>query len=153
MIYDNIMNSDIYSNYSVFMEAFKFIIDAEDKICGKYNISDEICATIMEINTSNCEDNIAEGHKKYIDIQFVLSGIEIMGFSQQVLNIITPYDSEKDILIVQSNLNFVTLKKGDFAIFFPNDYHKPGLGSGECVKKIVIKIPFKELSSKKEVIL
>ena len=55
------------------------------------------------------------------------------------------YNSENDIEFLDSTEPeyFIKLAKGEFAIFFPNDAHKPSInyGNKSTVKKIVVKVP------------
>ena len=112
----------------------------------RYDIDgDNLYATISEYNTKNEESANFEAHRKYIDIQYVISGKEIMNIAplSAVKDVITPYDESKDI-------EFVTVAKKEdhlasqdnFFIFFPDDAHRPGLKDGvnAPVRKVVIKL-------------
>jgi biofilm protein TabA len=112
----------------------------------RYDIDgDNLYALISEYNTKNEETTNFEAHRKYIDIQYVISGKEIMNVAplSTVKEVITPYDETKDI-------EFVTVGKkvdypasqNNFFIFFPDDAHRPGLKDGinAPVKKVVIKL-------------
>jgi YhcH/YjgK/YiaL family protein len=85
-----------------------------------------------------------EGHKKYIDIQFVYSGEEMIGIAglQQVSER-AEYNVEKDIHFSKvSRFSKWLLLPGDAAIFFPEDMHAPGMAVEQpgAVQKVVIKI-------------
>ena len=50
------------------------------------------------------------------------------------------YNVEKDVALFKDKaINFVTLKPGAFAIFFPTDGHQPGIAEG-IVKKLIVKV-------------
>ena len=54
---------------------------------------------------------------------------------------------ESDMIFYKETLNGSNIKftNGDYAIFFPEDAHRPGCAFGECskVKKIVVKVACK----------
>jgi YhcH/YjgK/YiaL family protein len=101
--------------------------------------------SITDYLTKNREDAKFEAHRKYIDIQYVVSGEEFIGISPitQKDSVLQAYDAGRDI-------EFMTVKQesekhanpGNFFIFFPGDAHRPGLKSDSTasVRKIVVKI-------------
>lgn len=95
----------------------------------RYDIDgDNLYATISEYVTKNEEDARFEAHQKYIDIQYVINGVEQIGIAPllQKKNILVPYDAIKDIefMTVTQSVNYkVTPAK--FFIFFPSDAHRP----------------------------
>ncbi|WP_418820127.1 YhcH/YjgK/YiaL family protein, partial [Phocaeicola sp.] len=81
-------------------------------------------------------------HKDYIDIQIPLSGTEIMGYTaaQDCLPVDAPYNAEKDITFFEGLAeDYIAVKPGMFAIFFPQDGHAPGI-TPDGVKKIIVKV-------------
>jgi len=87
-----------------------------------------------------------EAHRKYIDIQFLLSGSELMGWAPlSSLSVSEAYNAEKDIMfgsVPDSASAFTFFRAGQAIILFPSDAHAPGLAKGQpqAVKKVVIKI-------------
>ncbi len=86
-----------------------------------------------------------ESHKQYIDVQFILEGEEIIEvINSSDLHIDLAYDEDKDVIKYKdtSNASQIKLKKGDVAVFFPEDAHMPCLKIGENVKvfKTVVKV-------------
>lgn len=88
-----------------------------------------------------------ESHRKYADIQYVVSGVERMGVGPiELFDILTPYNEIKDATFHTAPAgtgSVVTVNAGEFAIFLPEDVHMPLLspgGGGETVRKIVIKV-------------
>ena len=87
-----------------------------------------------------------EAHREYIDIQYVVSGTEILGWAP--LDSITtnvPYDQEKDALLGKVPVDEwtpVRFESGQIIVLYPIDAHAPGLAidQPEYVKKIVMKI-------------
>lgn len=89
-----------------------------------------------------------EAHRKYIDIQFLLSGNELMGWAPlDAVTVNEPYDDERDILFgaaADNDTAFTFFGPGQAIILFPSDAHAPGLTKGKPrpVKKVVVKIRY-----------
>ena len=87
-----------------------------------------------------------EAHRKYIDIQYVVSGEEVMGWSHlSALRDLSAYDPEKDVQfgsLPAYEMSPVLIRAGQAAVFFPEDAHAPKLAWGKVgkVKKIVVKV-------------
>jgi biofilm protein TabA len=87
-----------------------------------------------------------EAHRQYIDIQYIVSGEEVMGWAHvSELHGATPYNPEKDVFegtLPAARLTPVLVKPGQAAVFFPEDAHAPKLAAGQParVKKIVVKV-------------
>jgi len=86
-----------------------------------------------------------ESHKKYIDIQLLVRGDEkIFSARTQELKEKVPYDEQQDIVFHENAKNFVELdlRPGFFAVFFPDDAHKPCCLCGNSKEsfKIVLKV-------------
>jgi YhcH/YjgK/YiaL family protein len=147
MIIDKIENAHLYKNIGDrISKSFEYIkaTDLKTLPAGKYPIDDEnIFALISEYKTKSESEGKLEAHKKYIDLQFVISGEELMGYSpfgnQQILE---PYKEENDIIFFTGEKSFSKVSEGMFAIFFPEDVHMPGISTGiiSDVKKLVIKV-------------
>lgn len=112
----------------------------------KYEIDGtDLYAPLSEYMSKNEEDARYEAHRKYIDIQYVVSGKELIGIApiSQQKDILEPYSEEKDIMFMTVNqgTNYKALPDR-FFIFFPGDLHRPGLKDGENspVRKMVVKV-------------
>jgi YhcH/YjgK/YiaL family protein len=137
-----------YKNKERWDKAFTFLknSDLSRLEVKRYDIDgDNLYAPISEYLTKNEDDAKFEAHQKYIDLQYVISGIELMGIApmSQKKEVITPYDSAKDVefLTVTSSVN-IKATPDKFFIFFPSDIHRPGVKVGENsqVRKVVIKV-------------
>jgi YhcH/YjgK/YiaL family protein len=83
-----------------------------------------------------------EAHRKHIDIQYLIDGMEEMGWKSRARcqKREAEYDAEKDVeLFADAPDTYITVHPGAFVIFFPDDAHAPLIGSGEP-HKIVIKV-------------
>ena len=147
MIVDKIENAKLYYNLGDRMKkALDYIKQTDLKSLqpGKYEIDgDNIFALISEYQTKAESEGKLEAHRKYIDVQYVIEGEELMGYAplgnQQILE---PYKEENDIIFYTGEKSFTKVSKGMFAIFFPTDVHMPGIcvENKSAVKKLVIKV-------------
>jgi YhcH/YjgK/YiaL family protein len=137
-----------FKNKERWDKAFSFLKDNDlSKLeLKKYDIDgDNLYATISEYITKDRENTKFEAHRKYMDIQYVVAGSEVMDLSSssKIKEVLVPYDAEKDIefySVGESSELQATPDK--FFIFLPTNLHRPGLKSGENanVRKIVVKV-------------
>ncbi len=112
---------------------------------GRYELSDGAYYLVKgNVILKPADVAVYESHEKYIDIQYVLEGIEEMGYANTTeLTVTTPYNADKDCTLYDSKGgSLITFKAGDFAVFAPMDGHKPGCGIGTS-KKVIVKVPVK----------
>ncbi len=147
MIFDSLENAEIYYGLGEkFQKAFEFLktTDLENLPLEKIRIDgDDIFAIPQKYSTKEESEGKWEAHRKYIDIQYLVSGSENIGFVLvDYLEELEPYDDEKDVEFFSGEGDYVQVHDGEFAVFFPDDAHKPGLKieSTEEVFKIVFKI-------------
>lgn len=147
MIVDNLAN---FKNYLCLHKSFKLVADfleRNDLIaleCGRYEIEgDDVYLALQEYETKTIEICKPEAHKKYIDIQIVITGEENIGYADiQNTSKYTDYDSEKDIEFLNGEIEFIKATPDNFFILFPQDAHMPSVAIAEPigVKKAVFKI-------------
>jgi YhcH/YjgK/YiaL family protein len=148
MILDSTNNCTLYSSISpLFQKAFDHLEKTDfNKIpLGKHTIQGEdLFVIVMEYETKMASQCIMENHRKYIDIQYMVSGEENMGvttFDGQVAT--TPYDETKEAAFYKPEYaSLVNVQRGQFAVFFPHDLHMPCIASGKpvTVRKAVYKV-------------
>jgi len=145
----------MYQNYekirALSEQAYDFTCRAlrENLEVGRYELGDGVYAMVQSYETKKREDAKYEAHRRYIDVQLILDGEEIIAVEplsvmhQQTC--LMAYDAEKDAELYAENMEGTDyqLGKGDFLIFMPEDGHMPGLCVQEpiTIKKVVIKIP------------
>lgn len=151
MIIDDLSQANYYSCLGkYFQDAFIFLSrdDLASLPDGKLVLKDDkLFAIVASYNTQKLAELIlVEGHRRYADIQFVVSGSELLAWNPTLhISDKGPYDPENDVwnsYIHKEQLSFVRLSAGRFAILFPWDAHAPQLHDhipGQ-VKKIVLKI-------------
>ncbi len=123
---------------------FSSLADGEYEIEGR-----NIYAKVFNTESKLSQDTHAEYHKDYIDVQYWLSGEELMGYAPM------PSDadyrlysaSEEDDLYLLSDVPeneiFIPCKTGDYIILFPEDIHRPTVAKGNKIikyRKVVIKV-------------
>ena len=146
MVIDKIENYRLYCKLTKRLaKGFEFINDTDLLAIepGKYQIeSDDIFAIVQEYDTKEVEDCVLEGHHKYIDIQYVIKGIEFMGFTPLTNQVAIEENLEKDYTFYEGETSFLRVEEGMFTLFFPEDLHRPGVKAGQIsrVKKVVVKV-------------
>ncbi|EAK9882089.1 DUF386 domain-containing protein [Campylobacter lari] len=102
------------------------ILDLPLKSCKKKYVSEDFFVLEQHYITKPRSECFWESHKKYIDIQLHLDGVEQMEFIDvSHTKILEEYDQEKDLIIYNDNIysNKIIMRKNDIAIFFPEDVH------------------------------
>lgn len=146
MIIDKLKNASKYYYLNpLFQKVFEFINtnNLSKFEVGEYEIvGRDAFIIIAEDNEFSEKKNIIEAHRKYIDIQFALSGE--FGITWKALqdckHIHTDYNSEKDYIFYEDKPDFeILLKVGNFAILFPEDAHFAQPPT-KYLKKAIIKV-------------
>ncbi|WP_019637910.1 YhcH/YjgK/YiaL family protein [Paenibacillus fonticola] len=106
---------------------------------------DEIYVSVMELEAKPLEEQVAEKHEAYVDVHYLIEGEEIIGWAPlgEGEEPVKPYDQEGDYALYPPSKDEVllTLKPGMFAVFYPNDIHRPAMGVQPLtIKKLVVKI-------------
>ncbi|MUJ36382.1 N-acetylneuraminate anomerase [Aliivibrio fischeri] len=121
--------------------------DLEALPTGKHIIDGKnIFANVMEFETGDASSKQTEVHKEYVDVQCLIRGEERIQYSleDEVNPIAKPYDEENDFYLVESmnQCNDVIMHPKMFAVFLPEEPHKPGcvVSQSGLIKKIVIKV-------------
>ncbi len=148
MIVDNIENGRLYAGVSKRVaKALEVLKDTDfsNKTDGRYDIDgDNIYYLVQRYTTKPIEQGRLEAHKKYIDVQFMAGGGELMGLAP-IDNLETeePYNEENDIAFYKApeQITKINLETGMFCILFPQDAHMPGRQSNgpSNVLKVVVK--------------
>ena len=146
MIIDKIENSKLYLRLSdKIAKAFAYIEETDfSKIsAGKYEIvNDSIFALVQEYDTKEKSECKLEGHNKYIDVQYIINGVELIGIASLKKQQPVIKNDESDFALYEGESEFIRLDEGMFTIFFPDDLHMPGIKLNQIskVKKVVVKV-------------
>ncbi|MDC3026819.1 YhcH/YjgK/YiaL family protein [Candidatus Pelagibacter sp.] len=148
MIIDTLDNISIYKKLSKDVYtglAFLNNIDHKIKI-GIHVINNRVKAIVEQYDTINNNSFEFESHKRVIDIQCPIIGLERVFWSPiNDMKIKKSYDDIKDIAIYSdppSPSRYVDIGNRFFAIMFENDGHSPKhcVNHSELIKKITIKV-------------
>jgi YhcH/YjgK/YiaL family protein len=149
MILDTLENYQLYNAINErIAKGFDYLrtTDLDSLPSGKHDIDgDTIFALVQEYQTKPIAECKLESHKKYIDIQYVIRGEELMGITTQNNQTILEQNLEKDYTFYEGTTSLVRVSKGMFTIFFPDDLHQPCVQTETAleVKKVVIKVLIK----------
>jgi YhcH/YjgK/YiaL family protein len=114
---------------------------------GRYELDgSRLYAIVQRYRTKPPSEAAWEAHRRYIDVQYVVEGIERMGYTPLYpgLAVRQDYDEAKDIIFFETRGDHFDLRPGMFALFGPQDVHAPGLASGQpAVSAEVLKVVVK----------
>ncbi len=152
MIVDTIKNKDHYSALSSSIHtALDFLSNVKPENFKEQTLEIDgrnIFAMFQFYTTESEASHFYEAHDKYIDIQFIVAGEEVIRVAnRELLTVTDPYDTEKDISFYSLVPGWdLLLKPGDFTMLFPWDAHAPKLYRKRPgkVKKVVVKVRFEE---------
>jgi biofilm protein TabA len=137
--------SKYYDLHPAFKKVFDFIQqpDFAQLEPNKYELDgDKLFCMVDETTGRAKEDANLEAHKKYIDIQYIISGNESMGWkpTADCKDVSEEYSVGNDIMFFNdAPTSYNKVPPGSFTIFFPKDAHAPVIGDGP-IKKAVFKI-------------
>ncbi len=110
---------------------------------GRNEICDDLVyANVMEVKPKTKDEAFIEIHRRYIDIHVPLSDNETMGYTPISELPEAAYDGAGDAAVYPVGMparDYFTVRKGEFAIFFPQDGHAPAITDAQ-LKKMVIKV-------------
>lgn len=148
MIYDQIKNLSVYRDLLPSLAAVEVFLrdtDPSTLTAGKIRLGGGVVCNV------NCYEPKAESkweaHRNFIDLQYVVRGAETMVYASLDDAVdADEYQAEKDLQFFggADRAISMTFHDGDFALFFPQDVHMPGLKNDETdgeVLKLVFKLP------------
>lgn len=146
MIYDRLENYRIYNGLLPLLGlAFDYIraTDLSALVAGRYAIDgDDLYVIINDYTTKPEVQGTWESHRRYIDLHYIIRGMERIGFAPAPRFKTGEYNLDKDFLPLEGTGDFFTLHERDFMVFWPEDAHMPGIAveSPAPVVKAVFKI-------------
>lgn len=133
-------------NEAAWDKAFAYLKNTDLKSLsnGRHVIDgDNVYAIVTEAPTKDYDKTAFESHRKYIDLQYVITGEENMAKTPVAsVTVNKQYDETADIAYYTGEGKVYTVPAGTFMLFFPGEAHRPNItpGGNKVVKKIVIKI-------------
>ena len=150
MIFDKMANaSDYFEEYPDMKLVAKFAEDFEKNNLedGIYEIDGKrVFANVQSYKSKpQDEEMMFEAHKDYIDVQYIVKGIEKIRWAKldKVSLVKEEYSKGNDIAFYEGYAQFdFTLTKGTFLFLEPSDAHLPGLSADKDTfnRKIVFKL-------------
>lgn len=148
MILDTLANGHLYSPvHPRFAKAFEYLrsTNLASLSAGRQAIDgDDVFALVNLYDTKAVADSKWEAHRKYIDIQYMVSGTERIGVAPLAdLEVTKTYDDKDDYLLLAGKGTMLQMRAGLFAVFYPHDAHMPNVSPAETpvkVRKVVVKV-------------
>ena len=110
-------------------------------------VGTQVFAILASYQTRSLSEIIeVEGHRRYLDLQYIAQGSELIGWvtnSEVPMN--SPYDHEQDAwsgYLPAGELSWLRLNSGMGMLLYPSDAHAPqyALSEPSLVRKVVVKI-------------
>ncbi len=146
MILDDLKNAARYESvHPRFKKAFDFLLNTDLNALplGKTEIDgSDLFVNVQEIVGKSADEAKMETHKKYIDIQVPITAPETMGWISvnNLKETTQEYNPEKDVaFFADKATSFLNVLPYQFAVFFPEDAHQPGIAQGQ-LKKVIVKV-------------
>lgn len=147
MILDKLANANRYNClHPLFEKAFDFLrnTDLATIETGVHEIeSKQLFAIISEAAGVTKAEYKLEVHRKYIDIQYIISGTDHMGWKDLALctEPNDPYNETREAAFFPDKTeNWFDVPAGSFTIFYPDDAHAAMVTGENVVRKVVLKI-------------
>ena len=111
---------------------------------GRYELGGNAYAVVKDMPLRS--EAPFEAHRRYIDVQLVVNGEEIIEYiPMQLLTDNENYSEERDLQLFEDRPErtvCLKLGSGSFCIFYPQDAHKPAMcWREEANRRMLIKIP------------
>ncbi len=149
MIFSSIHAKDLTHTYpKAIQTALDYLKKTDFKSMepGVYEIQGkEIYAQVIKATTKEIAEARPEVHEKYVDVQFLVTGEEKLGFTPDTgeYEIDEKFD-ERDLIFYKEvkNEGFITASPGCYSIFFPSDVHRPTVAVSKPMEilKVVMKV-------------
>ena len=146
MIFDTIANADLYKGISPLLAKGLTYLQETDLASlevGRIELEGtDLYVLIQEYDSRTPEKGKWEAHRRYIDIQYVISGEECIGYRPLEDMETVEYNETKDVAVLKGEGAMMLTRAGSFGIYFPQDAHQPCMAVDQPmkVKKAVVKV-------------
>ena len=147
MIADTIHHAGVYAGLGAGIARALELIRRTDFAAlpaGRHEVNgDALYYLVQPYTTRPVEGASWEAHRRYLDVQYVASGRERIGWAPLTsLRVTSPYDAAADAELLAGEGDFITAGPGTFVLLWPEDAHMPGIAAGEPspVLKVVVKV-------------
>jgi len=143
-----VMNSSIEEIKQMSEVAYNFLRDFNPikYADGRYELEDGVYVNIETYETQERRERRFEVHEKYIDVQYLVEGEELIAIAKvDELTILDAYDPQRDIAFYQTSVHGrdYYVGKGRFLVIETGVAHMPCVcvNGKQTVRKVVVKIP------------
>lgn len=146
MIFDTLNNVDNYKGLGRVYTALKFLSETDftEIDLGRYELDGDNIFYMVQSYDTDPSKTVSEAHRKYIDIQFMVEGEEIIGVADiSSEKELTEAKEENDVWFYNCKTEPLTLSAGKYMVLYPNDLHCPGVatnGKALTCRKVVVKV-------------
>ncbi len=150
MIIDTLNNAAVYEGLGPgFAQAFEYLRSgraATDAVGSHALDGERLFVNVEEYTSKPLKQGRWEAHRKYADVQYVVSGCERMGYAViDGMEVEEAYDAQTDVGFFTGEGLMLRVAAGTFAVFMPQDVHMPCIAEGElgepgAVRKVVVKV-------------
>ena len=146
MIFDTLQNVDNYKGLGRVYTALKFLAETDfsEINLGRYELDGDNIFYMVQSYDTDPDKTISEAHRKYIDIQYMVEGEEIIGVADISSDKeLTEAKEENDVWFYNCKTEPLTLSAGKYMVLYPNDLHCPGVatnGTALNCRKVVVKV-------------
>lgn len=146
MIYDTLANIHVYDGLHPRMKRALALLATTDFASladGKYEVEGNDLFYMLSTYDSKPQNDTPEAHKKYIDIQFLISGQELVGVAPvSAMRGEAEAHPESDIWFYHGPTHNVLLAQDRFLVLYPHDAHAPciAVDKPQSCRKCVIKV-------------
>ncbi len=146
MIFDLLVNAPQYTALGPrIARGLEFLAgtDLEALEAGKHELDGKkLFVLVSDYVTKPQSEGRWEAHRHYLDLQYMVTGVERMGVAPATYLRETEYQADRDIVWLEGSGDFLTFAAGQFMLLGPGDAHMPGIAVNHPVKgrKIVVKI-------------
>lgn len=146
MIFDTLNNVDNYKGLGRVYTALKFLSETDftEIDLGRYELDGDNIFYMVQSYDTDPSKTVSEAHRKYIDIQFMVDGEEIIGVADiSSEKELTEAKDENDVWFYNCKTEPLTLSAGKYMVLYPNDLHCPGVatnGKSLTCRKVVVKV-------------
>ncbi len=147
MIIDTLDNAAMYERLGPrFAQAFEYLRSGRpvtDAVGSHALDGDDLFVIVDEYQTKPIGRGRWEAHRRYADVQFVVTGCEQMGYA--VIDGMTAeqaYDADTDLAFYTGEGVMLRVPAGTFMVFMPQDVHMPciAIDNPAPVRKVLVKV-------------
>lgn len=146
MIYDRIERAGAYLGIHPRLDlGLRFLLETDFDALedGRVALQGDDVFAILSTGLTREENPTPETHEKYMDIQYLISGRELVGVAPvEEMTELMEASPELDIWFHHGPTEQLTLGEGRFMVLWPGDAHAPSIAweKPSLVRKCVVKV-------------